>query len=244
VRTGHLYVLGGEKYLSGPWYRDFWRINLTTLDEWQPLPTYPVPKSVVDQLVGYSMVVSGTLAYFFTGRRDVDVFNLRTQAWSTLRTFFDGTWPYSRNEIIDYAMQCVDGTIYVFGGTHPNSLVGCNLLMALDIAAGKWMRLSGTAQPKTANYDGPGPRRFPASWVGKDRNTIFILYGDADRPSAQMIGQPHGASTAYAHDDCWGWDIHARVWERKRVSGNIPSPRTEMSCTYASTSAPHICHKN
>ncbi|KAJ7685845.1 hypothetical protein B0H17DRAFT_1225452 [Mycena rosella] len=220
LRAGHLYILGGEKYLSGPWYRDFWRIDLTALDEWHALPAYPVPKSVTGNLVGHSMVVDGDCAYLFTGRLELDVFNLRTQTWSTLRTSFSAAWPYPHNDIIDYSMQCVGGTIYVFGGSHALSAIGCDLLMALDIVSRHWRRLSGTIQPKNA------------TWVGKDQNTIFVLYGVADRTAARIANQPHGAVNSYAHDDLWTWDIRGRVWERKRLVGNIPAPRAEMACIY------------
>ncbi|KAJ7131226.1 hypothetical protein C8R44DRAFT_613194 [Mycena epipterygia] len=94
-----------------------------------------------------------------------------------------------------------------------------------------WMRLSGTAEPKTASYAEPGPRRAVSSWVGKDQNTIFVLYGDADREAAALENQMHGG-TRYAHDNLWGWDIAAKAWTHRRLVGNIPSPRTEMSCAY------------
>ncbi|KAJ7101982.1 hypothetical protein C8R44DRAFT_988292 [Mycena epipterygia] len=230
VFEGQLYVFGGEKYLSGPWYRDFWCIDLTALDEWRSLP--PISTSVTGNLVGYSMVVDGDCAYLFTGRQELDVFNLKTQTWFAIRTSFTGRWPYPKNNIVDYAMQCVDGKIYVFGGSHALSSVGCNLLMALDVVARTWEQLSGTAQPVAATYDGPGPRRLPCSWVGKDRNTLFVLYGDANRGAAKIHNQPHGAINSYAHDDLWGWDIAARGWTQKRLPGNIPSPRSEMACTY------------
>ncbi|KAJ7491355.1 hypothetical protein B0H11DRAFT_1007662 [Mycena galericulata] len=236
VFEGSLYVLGGEKYLSGPWYRDFWCLDLTALDEWRPLPSYPAPASVTGHLVGYSMVVHEDCAYLFTGRPDVDVFDLRSREWSSLRTSLaPGTlpkWPYPRNQIVDYAMQCVDGKIYVFGGSHAQSEVGCTLLMALDIAERTWTVLSGTAEPKTATYAGPGPRRLASSWVGKDRNVIFVLYGDANRQAAGIGRQLHGSVNSWAHEDLWGWDIKNRQWTQRRLGGNIPSPRSEMACTY------------
>ncbi|KAJ7082935.1 hypothetical protein B0H15DRAFT_852091 [Mycena belliarum] len=237
VFEGHLYILGGEKYLKGPWYRDFWRIDLTALDEWQPLPAYPIPQSVTGHLVGHSMVVHGDCAYLFTGRMELEVFDLQTQTWSVLRTSFDASWPYPENSVTDYAMHCVDGKIYIFGGAHMLAKVGCDLLMALDIATRRWVRLSGTALPRVANYAAPGPRRLASTWVSKDRNTLFVMYGDADRQGANMALdiQPHGSMNAYAYDDLWAWDIRARVWEQRRLPGNIPSPRTEMACTYNAT---------
>ncbi|KAJ7737096.1 hypothetical protein B0H16DRAFT_1466367 [Mycena metata] len=224
--AGHLYVLGGEKHQTGPWYRDFWRMDLTALEQWQPLPAYPVPSSVIKELVGYSMVVDGDCAYLFTGRRELDS-SVRTSLAADLES-----WPYPTNDIVDYAMQSVGGKIYVFGGSHKDSVIGCTLLMELDVAARRWTRLSGTAQPKTASYDGPGPRRLACSWVGKDCNTLFVMYGDADRQGARVVGQQHGAYNAYAHDDLWAWDITRRIWDRRRLVGNTPAPRSEMACTY------------
>jgi hypothetical protein len=241
VDTGYLYVLGGEKNLNSPSYRDFWRMSITALDEWKPLPGFPVPKSLIDRLVGYSMVVHGNSAYHFSGRPQLQVFDLETRTWSTLRTSIEGAWPYyPHHNLRDFAMHCIDGTIYVFGGSHAGSRVGCNLLLALDIVTCRWTRLSGIALPTTASYEGPGPRRLASSWIGKDRNTIFVLYGDADRPAARLFGQSHGASNGYAHDDFWSWDIRARSWERRRLLGNIPSPRTEMACTYVIISVSSI----
>ncbi|KAF7332954.1 hypothetical protein MVEN_02401300 [Mycena venus] len=234
VFEGHLYIMGGEKYLSGPLHRDFWYIDLSALDEWRPLPGYPVPEYLTGKLTGYSMVVNGECAYLFTGRKDVDVFHLRTHTWSSIRTSVEGSqpWPYPRERIVDYAMQCVRGKIYVFGGTHDLSQVGCNLLMELDIASRTWTRLSGTAQPTRASYAGPGPRSLACSWVGKDQNTLYILYGVADRQAAMLANQAHGAENSYANDDLWSWDIAACTWTRRRLIGNTPAPRTEMACTY------------
>ncbi|KAJ7109557.1 hypothetical protein C8R43DRAFT_1139663 [Mycena crocata] len=232
IFIGHLYILGGEKYLSGPHHRDFWCIDLAGGDEWRPLPAYPVPASVTGDLVGFSMVVHEDRAFFFTGHPEVDVFNLRTHTWSALRTSFPEAWPYPKNNVVDYAMHCVRGKIYVFGGSHDASPVGCTLLMELNIAARTWRALSGTALPVNATYGGPGPRRLAASWVGKDQNTIFVMYGIADRMAARLSGKLHAAYNSHSHDDFWSWDIAAGAWTQRRLSGNVPSPRGEMACTY------------
>ncbi|KAJ7024546.1 hypothetical protein C8F04DRAFT_1131316 [Mycena alexandri] len=236
VFEGSLYVLGGQKGLMGPFYRDFWSIDLNALDEWRTLPPYPVSESVTGKLVGFSMVVHNHSAYFFTGRREVDVFDLRAQVWSSFWTSFPGTapWPYLDNKIVDASMQSIDGKIYVFGGWHWRSQVGCTLLMELDIATRTWTHLGGTAEPKVASYAGPGPRRHAVSWVGKDKNTLFIMYGDADRAAALMGRERHGAAQSFAHEDLWEWDIAAREWNQQRLVGNIPSPRTELACVYNS----------
>ncbi|KAJ7838888.1 hypothetical protein B0H13DRAFT_163023 [Mycena leptocephala] len=237
IFEGHLYVLGGQKSLSGPWYRDFWYIDLAASDEWRQLPSYPVPSSKINRLVGYSIAVYGHFAYLFTGRKELDVFNLNTLTWSSMLTTFSGSnWPYPNNNIAEYTMQCVDGKIYVFGGSHTMFQLGCTLLMELDVARRTWIQLSGDAVPKTTTYEGPGPRRLACSWVGKD-NMIFVLYGEANRAGAligpnQRADKIHGAPHSFSYEDLWGWDIATRCWTRQRLVGNIPCPRSEMACTY------------
>ncbi|KAJ7175077.1 hypothetical protein C8R43DRAFT_1201640 [Mycena crocata] len=201
--VGHLYIL-----------------DLAGGDEWRPLPAYPVPASVTGDLVGFSMVVHEDRAYFFTGHPEVDVFNLRTHTWSALRTSFPEAWPYPKNNVVDYTMHSVRGKIYVFGGSHDASPVGCTLFMELDIAARTWRALSGTALPVNATYGGPGPHRLAASWVGKDQNTIFVMYGIADRMAARLAGKLPAAYNSHSHDDIWSWDIAAGAWTQRRLSGN------------------------
>jgi len=238
--AGHLYILGGEKFLDGPWYREFWMLDLTKLDEWRPLPPYPIPLSVVDNLVGYSMAVhSDDKAYLFTGRRQVEFFDLATRKWGRIMTTYKGDdgrvkpgrWPYPGDRLVDYAMQCVDGRLYVFGGTHADSIIGCNLLLELNLQTKEWRRLSGSITPE-ADYSCPGPRRHPISWVGKDKTKIFFMYGDADRQGAMVSGEKHGSMHAYAYDDLWSWDIKKGKWNREKLNGNLPCQRSEMSCTY------------
>ena len=238
--AGHLYILGGEKFLDGPWYREFWMLDLTKLDEWRPLPPYPIPLSVIDNLVGYSMAVhSDDKAYLFTGRRQVEFFDLATRKWGRIMTTYKGDdgrvkpgrWPYPGDRLVDYAMQCVDGRLYVFGGTHADSIIGCNLLLELNLQTKEWRKLSGSIKPE-ADYSCPGPRRHPISWVGKDKTKIFFMYGDADRQGAMVSGEKHGSMHAYAYDDLWSWDIKKGKWNREKLNGNLPCQRSEMSCTY------------
>ncbi|KAJ7162687.1 hypothetical protein C8R43DRAFT_1173464 [Mycena crocata] len=165
-------------------------------DEWRPLPAYPVPASVTGDLVGFSMVVHEDRMYSFTGHPEVDVFNLRTHTWSALRTFFPEAWPYPKNNVVDYAMHCVRGKIYVFGGSHDASPVGCTLFMELDIAARTWRA------------------------ARECDNTIFVMYGIADRMAARLAGKLHAAYNSHSHDDIWSWDIAASAWMQRRLSGN------------------------
>ncbi|THG96699.1 hypothetical protein EW026_g5175 [Hermanssonia centrifuga] len=45
-----------------------------------------------------------------------------------------------------------------------------------------------------------------------------------------MANEPLGALSAY--DDMWSWDLKAEKWQRQRIVGNPPCPRTEGGCTY------------
>jgi len=83
------------------------------------------------------MVVHKSKAYLFTGRPQLDFFDLLTEKWGSVmtRTKSDQSWPYEGYSLVDYTMQLVDGKLFVFGGSHFGSQVGCNVLMTLDLEA-------------------------------------------------------------------------------------------------------------
>lgn len=134
-------------------------------------------------------------------------------------------------------MQMIGGKMYVFGGVHRAAVVGCNLLMALDMETRQWEQLSGTVQP-VANFDCPGPRRFAASWVDDAQGNLMIMFGEADRQGARIGGQPHAGYHGYSYDDLWSWNVHDRKWRRERILGNAPCPRSEMSYTWVNARPP------
>ncbi|KAF8961955.1 hypothetical protein BDZ97DRAFT_1905393 [Flammula alnicola] len=105
-------------------------------------------------------------------------------------------------------MQCVGDRLYVFGGRHDDAELGS-----------QWRRLSGSVLPEKASFLSPGPRVNACSWVGKDKNKIFVMYGDANRMGAQLARQAMLG--------------HSRgKWTREKIVGNAPSPRTEMAAVY------------
>ena len=176
------------------------------------------------------MVVRGTKAYLFTGRPQLDFFDLITEKWGYVMTKMkSGRWPYEGNSLIDYTMQLADGKLFVFGGSHLGSWVGCNVLMALDLDTHDWQHLSGTSKPQ-ADYSCPGPRIYSASWVVDDR--LYIMYGMANRQAAQLHHQLHGADMDYPYDDMWSWSIPQKKWRNERMLGNPPCPRCESACVY------------
>ncbi|KAJ7624524.1 hypothetical protein FB45DRAFT_1086302 [Roridomyces roridus] len=229
---GKLYVLGGEKVTGGPYYRDFWMLDLASLSGWERLPDFLIPKHVMGDFIGYQMTPHRDgAAFVFVGVPMVAIFHLRRRKWAMLDADFipdaqTPEWPYSR--VRDYSAHCVGDKLYIFGGTCPGSAVGTDLFMELDITSKKWRRLGGSAVPKPSAVS-PGPRADCSSWVSKDQKQIFFLFGAADRNAAMQHGQVHGHLYSYGYGDLWSWDIGEERWTRERMIGNVPSPRGEMA---------------
>lgn len=131
----------------------------------------------------------------------------------------------------DYAIQMMDGKLYVFGGSNDKAALGSNLFIVLDIEKRQWEKLSGTVEPKADNKC-PGPRHCATSWVDEFDGRMMLMYGEADRQSAKIAGQPNAGYNGYGYDDLWSWNVRDRKWRRERLVGNPPCPRSEMSHTY------------
>ncbi|TFK63782.1 hypothetical protein BDN72DRAFT_802956 [Pluteus cervinus] len=243
----HLYVAGGRKDSLGPFYRDIMRLNLENPDTWEQLPPYPVPEARSSAFLGWSMLVKGDRAYLFTGRPEVDYFDLVSNAWGSFQTTYTATdedircgitklnskWPYPGNYCTDATMQIINNKLYVFGGTHGKTNIGCNLFMALDLETKEWTRLSGFVMPPVdGDFTQPGPRKTPTSWPSPDGKRFHLLYGQCDREGAALSGELHGANRGYAFEDMWSWGIEEGSWKRERFMGNPPCPRSEHSTTY------------
>lgn len=238
---GRLYVAGGQKDSLGPFYRDLWCLDLVKLDAWRALPGYPRQTAA---FLNWKMVVHEDKAYLVTGRPKVDYFDLKTEKWGFITTTYKPTpedrkagivenWPYPSQQLSDSAQQVTQGKLLVFGGMHGKTNIGCNLFMELDLETKVWRRLSGYVMPPPDNdYSCPGPRKSASSWVSRDTNRFYLLYGQCDRNGASLQGEPHGASDAFPFDDMWSWDLKTERWRRERRAGNTPSSRTEMACTY------------
>ncbi|KDQ51405.1 hypothetical protein JAAARDRAFT_185207 [Jaapia argillacea MUCL 33604] len=243
VWNGRFYICGGEKRQDSVGLRDLWSISLRTPESgWKRLPDYPIPNNVTGPLIGYSMVVHKDRAHLFTGRPSIDYFDLKAEKWGLIPARYDAggsrDWPYRGRSVTDYAMCVVGGKIYVFGGYAKENPLGCNFFMVLDLSRRdlQWERLSGKTGALEADHSCPGPRKHVSSWVNKEQDRIYIMYGEADRQGAFIAGDTHhGKMTSYSYEDIWGWSIPERRWRRERVSGNIPCPRSEMACTYNST---------
>lgn len=240
--VGHLYVAGGQRSGEFEFYRDLWRIKLDEPVIWEQLPSYPVSFNSVPLLCGMSMAVHADKAYLFTGRLEVDYYDLVENRWGQIKTTVimdggragNGHWFYPNGTLGDYTMQIVDGQLYIFGGSHRDAGLGCNLFTVLDLEAMQWTRLSGTALP-VPDYTCPGPRKWNASWVAGDH--MYVMYGVADRHAPNSRNTPYAASEAFCFSDLWAWNFTLKKWRRENINGNSPCPRSEMACTY-------VCHRH
>ncbi|KAI0314163.1 hypothetical protein OF83DRAFT_1064292 [Amylostereum chailletii] len=236
VWKGKFYVCGGEKDGEPPCLRDFNYIDLDHIEDgWHRLPDCPVWTIV--RTPGWEMHVDETeaKAYLFIGLTAVDVFDLRKKQWLKIHTMMapgQSPWPVPQT-LIDFGVVIVDRKMYVFGGTHEICAVGGNLWMVLDLRTRRWRRLGGYPGPDLVpDYSFPGPRRYPVMWVDKREEKIWMMFGEADRKGASTRMEKFGSMSSHACEDCWTWDIAREKWQRERMSGNPPSPRSEMSSTY------------
>ncbi|KAJ7077529.1 hypothetical protein B0H15DRAFT_924949 [Mycena belliarum] len=242
IWNSHMYVAGGRRTGMGPWYRDIWALDLAKLDAWRRLPDYPVSTS--GMFLGWTILVHNDTALLFTGRAAVDVLDLKTEKWSSFTTTYVptaadraagvvGSWPYPGHTLADATMQIVGGKLYVFGGAHRTTSMGCNLFMQLDLATRRWRRLSGTVRvTEHGDYSCPGPRKSAASWVSPDKTRLFLLFGSFDRQAATMHDELHGSDESFGYADFWSWSIQDETWRRERMAGNPPCARTEMAFAY------------
>ena len=144
-------------------------------------------------------------------------------------------WVFPAWNILDSTQEVVGDILYLFGGTHGECIIGTNLFMQLDLKTMKWTRLSGTLRPgEIADYSCPGPRKTPSSWVDRDQERIYLIFGECDRSAGISKGDRHAAAHGYAYEDFWSWDIKAKEWRMERLTGNVPCPRSEAACTYVS----------
>ncbi|KDR67045.1 hypothetical protein GALMADRAFT_232263 [Galerina marginata CBS 339.88] len=243
IWNGKLYVGGGLGETKGPCYRDLCCLDLVKLDTWRTLPPFPGPEGATGVWMLWNFAVYNDKAFLFTGKEELDYFDLRKEKWGTVMTYSLGEAAgpdmgpvFARAPLYnlkDTTQQVVGDHLYVFGGTHKKCMIGINLFMRLDFKTLTWKRLSGYFQPgKVADYSCPGPRKTPSSWVDANQERIYLFGGEADRSAGGMNGELHTASNGYAYEDFWSWDIKEEKWRMERLCGNVPCPRSEAACTF------------
>ncbi|KAF9462280.1 hypothetical protein BDZ94DRAFT_1283075 [Collybia nuda] len=206
---------------------------------WNTLPAYPVSERHTGIWMCWNMVVHNKRAYLFTGDLRLDFFDLESETWGSVKMTYTRTLAdkeadllsqiYSGASLFRTTQQVVRDKLYVFGGSHDLTRIGCNLFMELDLRTMKWRRLSGTLTPTKADYSCPGPRRMPSSWVDKKQERIYLIGGEADRSAPLNNELRHHARHGYAYEDFWSWDIKAEEWRMERLTGNPPCPRSEAA---------------
>ncbi|KAF8883072.1 hypothetical protein CPB84DRAFT_1713436 [Gymnopilus junonius] len=246
IWDGNLYIAGGRPDSLGPFHRDIYALDLNKLDGWKSLPPYPQPMSRTSAFLGWNIIPcpEHKKAYLFTGRQEVDYFDLTTKTWGSIMTKFVRdepadtkagvkTWPYPGSQLTDSTQQIINEKLYVFGGTHKITNIGCNLFMVLDLKTQEWRRLSGYPMPpKDSDATCPGPRKTPNSWHDHLSKKFYLIFGECDRSGASLQNEMHGGECGHPYDDFWSWDIVAGKWIRERMVGNVPCPRSEAACVY------------
>ncbi|RPA83985.1 galactose oxidase [Ascobolus immersus RN42] len=238
IWNSRLYVCGGQEqnHLRS---KDFWCIplpkkrNSTMAGAWRQLPDVPVDPRF-HNTAGMPIQVYNDKAYVFYGSPTLQVFDLRTEKWSTLATVLVGKrWPYVRNSSSEHALEVLNGKLYVFGGQDGRDQLGNNIFMVLDLSNNQWQYISGLSKP-TPTWKEPMLRVYPGSWADPIRNRFFLHHGNANRMS-QLIKEPrgeHAADQDHTYDDTWSYNPTTKQWIRENVTGNYPCPRTEHSLVF------------
>ncbi|KAG8908975.1 hypothetical protein FRB99_000078 [Tulasnella sp. 403] len=232
VWKGKYYVFGGE-HGSGKTHSDGWVLDLRQTEAgWRRVPGPPG----VRYLTYCPLAQHQGKAYLFLGREIMPVFDLVTEKWSQVSTKFgDGTrWKdvFPRDELGSHAVGVYKDTLYVFGGRDPDTLLGRNILMALNLKTFKWRMVSGTVRLHP-DISLPCVREHPASWIIGQK--MYVAFGDASRSSAILSPNgEQGASTDFSYQDLWSYDMEEGVWTKERALGNVPCPRTELGCMFNS----------
>lgn len=238
VYLGRIYVLGGEKRGDDRVaLTDFWYIDVIKPSVLQ-LPSLPRSAATTAYFTAHQACVWKDRAYVFTGSPTIYFFDLIAEKWDRLKT--NGQILYPSNKVQDFGMLIVQGKMYVFGGTHSQSELGCDLFQVLDLQTLRWQHLSGFLRPLEPTWDHPGPRRYPSMWANRDELEITLMFGEADRTTAQFRGETHGSIQGHAYDDTWNYTIATNVWRRDIIRGNAPCPRSEMSTIYVGNYVPLI----
>lgn len=239
IWKGKLYVAGGQSAMQDR-VRDMWVLTLAASPEdrkWRRLPDIPSHAAGGPQensTAGIVMKVQNDKAWLFFGSKTVWAFDLTKERWEKKDTTCK-KWPYHRHELSEYAMEVYKGKLYIFGGQDGRMQLGCNLFMCLDLKTLSWELISGTSLA-TATHDSPMLRVHPETWIVPEEDTLFVMYGNANRMGEGLGGRDgvHGAECDYTYEDIWAFNLNTKKWTREKSRGNYPCPRTEFSSAFNS----------
>ncbi|GAW10274.1 hypothetical protein LENED_012521 [Lentinula edodes] len=213
---------------------EFWYFDCKT-NIWKHLPNPPEKQPVGGLSSVRPMQVWQDKVYLFLGTRSLHVFDLVTELWSTLKTTIrrGTTWPYDlSSSLTSFNTAVLDDKLYVFGGEDGKDPLGQNIFMALDLSANKWEHLSGTSKHVPQSFQ-PNLRSLQCMWAAPKQRKIYILYGSANRTQARYKHAAGAAECDYTYDDFWSWHVDDKKWERERLRGSYPSPRTEAASVFS-----------
>ncbi|KAF9065817.1 hypothetical protein BDP27DRAFT_1269124 [Rhodocollybia butyracea] len=190
------------------------------------------------------MQVWNDKTYLFVGTRTLHVFDLVSEEWFFLTTTLRRgmQWPYSlEGNLQSFNTAVLDDKLYVFGGEDGENPLGQNILVVLDLSTNEWEHLSGTSDHRSQSFE-PNLRSLCCMWAVPHQRKIYILYGNANRIKARYESAPGGADNDYTYDDFWSYHVDNRKWERERLRGNYPSPRTEAASVFSNASGKAVVY--
>ncbi|KAE9409961.1 hypothetical protein BT96DRAFT_1077328 [Gymnopus androsaceus JB14] len=173
------------------------------------------------------MVVWKDKAYLFIGSLYDHAFDLKTEKWFM---------PYSSvGPLIAFCTVLLGDKMYVFGGEdHGRPLGTDQTSLWLSISStNSWEHLSGTIEG-VPTVEEPKVRTLPSMWAAPNERKIYVMYGSANRTIAAVKHAAAG-NIDYAYDEFWSYDVASKKWERERLRGNYPSPRTEAASAYCNS---------
>ncbi|KAE9402519.1 galactose oxidase [Gymnopus androsaceus JB14] len=236
IWRSRLYICLGVADVGPPQMevKDMWYLDLNT-KTWTRLPDVPTTRLNAGLTSVRPIRVWRDKAYLFVGTQSLHVFDLVTERWSILKTTLPRgkVWPYySSGTVKGFASTLFEGKFYVFGGEDGGNPLGQNIFMVLDLTANKWEHLSGSSEniPKTFE---PNLRAVPCMWTAPNQRKIFIMYGSANRTQARYDNAAGAGEIDYTYDDFWSYHVDDKKWERERLRGSYPSPRTEAASAFS-----------
>lgn len=174
-------------------------------------------------------LVHNDIVWFFSGNLDILRFNLVSETWGSVRTVFQGTWPFSSDGIAIAAFSVYNVERYkskmcVFGASSKAD----SLFMVLDLKSLRWRRfdLMLTNSNCELTQSTPLGRCSGNVWVVEEEDRLYVMYGES------LLDKAKRNFDAELYADLWSFSFNTELWTRERLRGNFPSPRLAMAHAY------------